>query len=310
MKKLFTFFAALLFSLGANAQFVNGQVLTAPALNNALANPVITGGSINGVNIGAVTAGTGRFTALNATSIGATTPGTGVFTTLSASTPITVASGGTGVGTLTNHGVLVGAGTGNVTQLSVGTTGQMLIGVTGADPAFGNNPTITGGTIDGAVIGGVTPVAGTFTTLRGNSLVKVIADTPTAQSIATSTSTTITNWVERLDSTSSFNPVTGIFTAPRTGQYLVSAEIQYQSATYTAGQEATIIIAKNGSQARTVRFVVVANGTFTMNTGMVTAVMDLVANDTIAIQAFQNTGGSVNTASNQFNTFVTISELP
>jgi hypothetical protein len=165
MKRLFTFLAALLLSVSANAQFVNGQVLTAPALNSALANPVITGGSINGVNIGAITAGTGKFTGLNATSIGAVTPGTGVFTTLSASTPMGVTSGGTGLGTLTAHGVLIGEGTAAIAPTAVGTTGQMLLGVTGADPAFGNNPTITGGTIDNAVIGGTTKAAGSFTTI-------------------------------------------------------------------------------------------------------------------------------------------------
>lgn len=52
-------------------------------------------------------------------------------------TGITVAFGGTGRATLTNHGVLVGAGTGAITQLAVGSTGQVLRGSTGADPAFG-----------------------------------------------------------------------------------------------------------------------------------------------------------------------------
>lgn len=97
--------------------------------------------------------------------VGSVTPSPGAFTTLTATTPVGVASGGTGRATLANHGVLVGAATAAITQLAVGTTGQMLLGITGADPAFGNNPTITGGTIDGAAIGGSTPAAGAFTTL-------------------------------------------------------------------------------------------------------------------------------------------------
>lgn len=56
-----------------------------------------------------------------------------------------VAGGGTGQVTLTNHGVLVGAGTTAITQLSVGTNGQLLTGSTGADPVFAT-PTSTGGT--------------------------------------------------------------------------------------------------------------------------------------------------------------------
>jgi len=111
-------------------------------------NPVITGGTINN------------------TPIGATTPSTGAFTTVTATTPIAVSSGGTGRATLLAHGVLVGEGTGGINQLAVGNTGQMLLGSSGADPGFGNNPTITGGTIDNAVIGGTTPVAATVTTLN------------------------------------------------------------------------------------------------------------------------------------------------
>jgi hypothetical protein len=60
--------------------------------------------------------------------------------------PIDVPSGGTGVASLTDHGVLVGSGTGAVTVLSVGTDGQLLIGATGADPAFAT-VTSSGGTV-------------------------------------------------------------------------------------------------------------------------------------------------------------------
>lgn len=119
-----------------------------PAFAN---NPVITGGSVDGAPIGQ------------------TTPAAGNFTTLAASTAVTVPSGGTGRATLTTHGVLLGEGTSAINQTTAGTTGQMLLGVTGADPAFGNNPTITGGTIDNAVLGGTTRAAGSFTTLNANA---------------------------------------------------------------------------------------------------------------------------------------------
>jgi hypothetical protein len=49
----------------------------------------------------------------------------------------TVPLGGSGRATLTNHGVIVGAGTSPVTQLTAGSTGELLVGATGADPAFG-----------------------------------------------------------------------------------------------------------------------------------------------------------------------------
>lgn len=69
--------------------------------------------------------------------IGSTTPSTGAFTTLSATTALGVASGGTGQASLLLHGVMIGEGTGAI-HTTAGTTGQMLVGVTSADPAFGN----------------------------------------------------------------------------------------------------------------------------------------------------------------------------
>lgn len=61
-------------------------------------------------------------------------------------TDIPVSDGGTGASTLTDHGVLVGSGTSAVDALTVGTDGQVLLGATGADPAFATL-TSTGGTI-------------------------------------------------------------------------------------------------------------------------------------------------------------------
>lgn len=50
--------------------------------------------------------------------------------------PIGVASGGTGLATLTAHSVQIGAGTSTITQAAVGTNGQVLVGATTADPVF------------------------------------------------------------------------------------------------------------------------------------------------------------------------------
>lgn len=55
-------------------------------------------------------------------------------TSLTGTVPVSL--GGSGRSSLTNHAVLVGAATSGVTQLTVGTNGQLLIGQTAADPAF------------------------------------------------------------------------------------------------------------------------------------------------------------------------------
>ena len=62
---------------------------------------------------------------------------------LTLTTPLIVSSGGTGLATLTNHGILLGSGTGAITPLAEATDGQIPIGDTGADPVLA---TITGTT--------------------------------------------------------------------------------------------------------------------------------------------------------------------
>lgn len=48
-----------------------------------------------------------------------------------------VGSGGTGVGTITAHALIVGDGTSAINEIAVGATDQVLLGNTGADPSWG-----------------------------------------------------------------------------------------------------------------------------------------------------------------------------
>jgi len=91
---------------------------------------------INGVSVLNATTLGGAVVNSSLTSVG--TIATGVWE----GTDIGVAHGGTGVSTLTDHGVLVGSGAAAITALAVGTNGQVLVGSTGADPVFA---TITDG---------------------------------------------------------------------------------------------------------------------------------------------------------------------
>lgn len=74
-----------------------------------------------------------------------------VFGGLTLTAPLVVTSGGTGAATLTDHGILLGSGTGAITPLGVATNGQLPIGSTGADPALAaltgtaNRVTVTNG---------------------------------------------------------------------------------------------------------------------------------------------------------------------
>jgi hypothetical protein len=53
-------------------------------------------------------------------------------------TTLDVPQGGTGVSTLTDHGLLLGSGTGAITPLGVASNGQIPIGSVGSDPVLGN----------------------------------------------------------------------------------------------------------------------------------------------------------------------------
>ncbi len=56
------------------------------------------------------------------------------------STPVSVAHGGTGVASLTNHGVLLGQAAAGIAATAVGATNTVLLGNTNADPSFGQVP--------------------------------------------------------------------------------------------------------------------------------------------------------------------------
>ncbi len=64
--------------------------------------------------------------------------------------PVTVVQGGTGLTTITDHGVMLGSGTSAVTPLAAASTGEILCGLTGADPVFLDNTKTYELHIDGA----------------------------------------------------------------------------------------------------------------------------------------------------------------
>jgi len=86
--------------------------------------------------------------------------GSGSTTTTGSGSDATVSLTG-----LTNHAVLVGAGTATITKLSVGATGTVLAGSTAADPAFTGSPSVSGSLTAATRI---TATAGNITASAGN----------------------------------------------------------------------------------------------------------------------------------------------
>jgi hypothetical protein len=110
------------------------------------------------------------------------------------STALSVAQGGTGRATLTTHGVLVGEGTSAINQLTAGTTGQVLVGSTGADPAFGTS--VAGLTFTSAITPQSTGgIVGTTTNDSANagSVGELLTNAATATSLSTGATSNCTS---------------------------------------------------------------------------------------------------------------------
>jgi hypothetical protein len=137
-----------------------------------LGTAIVSGGTWQGGTIQSGYGGTGLTTfaaannALYSTSASALTAGT-----------LPVAAGGTGATTLTSNGVLYGTGTAAISATAVGSTGQVLVGNTGAAPSWATvssslvssfNAGTTGFTPSSATTGAVT-LAGTLNVANGGT---------------------------------------------------------------------------------------------------------------------------------------------
>lgn len=116
---------------------VTGNVSGTAATVTGATQAAITACS-NLVTVGALNSGsiTSGFGSINNGASAITTTGVVSAGSLTLTTDLTVPNGGTGVSSLAIHGVLVGNAANAVSVAAVGTTGQVLTGVTGADPAF------------------------------------------------------------------------------------------------------------------------------------------------------------------------------
>lgn len=188
--------------------------------------------------------------------------------------------------------------------------GNPTIGASAGSVAFGSNVVVQGGTIDNTTIGGSTPAAGTFTTLKGNSLAKVYATNTSAQSIANNAATTVTGWTTTFDANSNFNASTGTFTAPASAYYQVCSQTAYGTMTGGGGVGIATEIFGNGVQLASGYAPYPTTSTFGVIPAAVCSLVSLTSGQTVVIKAYQNSGGAVALANNANANYLSIVQVP
>jgi hypothetical protein len=253
----------------------NGQVLTLASGVPSWATPttgtvtsVSGSGTVSGISLSGTVTSTGSLT-LGGTldlsappAIGGTTPNSGAFTTLSASTSVT-----TPIVQATNSGGLALKNSVGTTQISMGGGGgdnvsiNVATNINGANAQIDISPTGTGhvhikptgtgsleiaptnaGTMNNMVIGGTTPLAGTFTDLRFNNTLSLAGSTGTAGYVVTSNGASAPTWqalpasgITITDDTTTnatrYLAFTSATSGTITGQNVASTKLQFNPST-------------------------------------------------------------------------------
>jgi hypothetical protein len=145
-------------------------------------------------------------------------------------------------------------------------------------------------------------------TLIGSDATYLAVSKSSAQTIASSY-TTITNWATPYTSINAgeWNGTTGVFTATKTGTYLVNGQLQMGSAAWNQNSAVGVQIFKNSTTSIGVGIAVnqVSASTFPAQCNAST-VVSLVPGDTLRLTAFSGVTASIH----NLGTALTIQELP
>jgi hypothetical protein len=196
------------------AKGTDGQILSLASglptwINNQVGTvtSIATAGTVNGITLtggpitstGTITLG-GTLDLSSPPTIGNTTPNTGRFTTLTVDDNTTLGSSNTDTVTFTARiNSDFDPATDNAYDL--GRTGHewrnlFITGTANIDSLVADTADINAGTIDNTVIGGTTPLAGTFTTFRVNSTISLNGSTGTAGYLLQSNGASAPSWTD------------------------------------------------------------------------------------------------------------------
>lgn len=215
---------------------------------------------------------------------------------------------GTGFGC--NSAIATSGANSNITSLNAPALGAAT--ATTASSTTNTTQVATTAMVNSAITAG--SLAGSFTKLSASGNDALNYYNVTGQTVATSTSVTLTGFTKVYDRVNAnFNTATGTFTAPAecsiTCYYQVSAQIVYASAVGVVNAQYSASIVVNGSP-------VCSGQSFQQSTSTeaitvpVSCVVAVTNGQTILIQAFQNSGASRTLGTVANTNMLSIARLP
>lgn len=133
---------------------------------------------------------------------------------------------------------------------------------------------------------------GSFTTLNASANDALQYSNTAGQTVASGSLVTVTTWTKIFDRVNAnFNATTGVFTAPATGYYQISGQLNYAAAAGVVGAQYSAVIVYNGVAGITYNVYQQSTSTAPVTVNF-SANVSLAAGQTLLVQAFQASGSS------------------
>ena len=147
--------------------------------------------------------------------------------------------------------------------------------------------------------------------LDGTLPTLVHAQNTSGQTVNNNSTVIITGWTNLLaQNASEWSPSTGVFTAFKAGTYSVSATVTYAAqATSTFGSQVYVSIRRSGVIQSAASIYSETGNSILRGSPSTTAIVSLVAGDTIAIHTFQDLGATAALSTGPGLTTVSIQEI-